>query len=534
MRNPRVLAARQRSTSMSAPIGGLNVRDAIQSMPSNDAIELVNWIAQQYGVRSRKGWKEWATGLVDPVRTVMVYQPDRQDLINYKLFGVTDGDVFDVTASTASPSSVLTLPDTDNYGYFSWAQYSNAGGNYLICASNEGQYRYYNGTAWSAPTMGVGAGQISNVDPADLCFVTTWKSRIWFIQKESTKAWYLATSALVGPASSIDIGPFIKKGGKLAFIANWTIDAGEGVDDFLVLGSENGEILLYKGTNPDDPDAFGLVGNFYVGALPVGRRPYVQLGGDLLVLSELGIQPLSYVTRGGQSLLRASSVDYLGKIQPRLAELVSQYSNFYGWSLSFFPRESLMIVDVPTTAAVEYTQYVLYTNTNTWSLIKGVPMNGSMCIANNQMYFGTDDGRVCLAYEGYFDNVPLGDTVGDGVYGKIQPSYNYFGTPGVNKQFLMVRPTFMASDRPSVVVTMLADFKIIPATGIPITSSASGSLWDVSHWDEAVWGGSLNVYADWYGAEAVGYTGSLVIDTTCPGDTFLASIDYLVELGGVL
>jgi hypothetical protein len=519
---------------MSAPIGGLNVRDAIQSMPSNDAVELVNWIAQQYGVRSRKGYKEWCTGLGAPVRTVMVYQPDRQNLTNFKLFGVTDAAVKDITAPSSSPATSLALPGTDGYGYFSSTMYANTAGNFLMCCSHEGGYRYFNGTTWTTPAMGSGAGQIANVDPGNLCFVASWKRRAWFIEKNSARVWYLPTDQIVGAANMLDLGPFMRKGGKLSFIATWTIDAGEGIDDFIVFGSENGEILIYKGVNPDSASSFSLQGVYYVGALPVGRRAYVEMGGDLLILSELGIQPLSYVTRGGQSMLRSSSVDYLAKIQPKLAELVSQYANVLGWSLTFFPRENFMIVDVPTGVTSQYVQYTLYTNTNTWCVFNGMPMNGSACIANNQLYFGADDGKVYLGHEGYFDAVPLGQSVGNGIYGKIQPAYSYFGRVGANKQFLMARPNFMATDRPSVVCTMLADFQTIPPAGNPVASAPVGARWDISKWDEAVWAGALNVFSDWYGVEALGYTGSLVIDTTCPGDTFLASIDYLYETGGVL
>lgn len=531
---PQVTKRRQYSQSLPAPLGGINARDALQSMPVTDALELVNWVAQQYGARVRKGWAEWGTGYTAPVRTLMTYQPNRENLATFKLFAVTDAGIYDATVSSGTPVVSLALPGTDNYGYFSDTQYTNAGGSFLLTCSHEGGYRYYNGTTWSTPTAGAGAGQINGIDPSNLVFVTTWKRRVWFIEKNSSNAWYLPTDAITGTAAKIELGQFFTRGGKLSFIATWTIDAGEGIDDFIVFGSENGEILVYKGTDPTNAATFAKVGTYYVGALPVGRRAFTDFGGDLLVLSELGIQPLSYVTRGGQSLLRASSVDYLAKIQPRLAELVAQYANTRGWAMTYFPRESFLIVDVPVGATTEYQQYVLYTNTNTWSQFKGIPSNGSTCVANNQLYFGTDDGRVCLAYTGYFDAVPRGSSTGNGIYGKIQPAYSYFNMPGMNKQFLMVRPNFLATDRPSVVPTMLVDFQTQSPMGTPIATAPAGALWDVSLWDQAIWAGALQSFNDWYGVEGMGYAGSLMIDTVCPGDTFLASIDYSFEPGGVL
>lgn len=525
---------RSKSTSTPAPIGGLNVRDAINAMPSLDAIDLVNWIPQQYGVRTRKGFKEWATNFGVPVRTVMSYQPNRENLATFKLFGVTDAAVYDITASTNAPPVATALPGTDNWGYLSWTGFTNVAGTFLVFCSHQGGYRYYNGTAWTTVTLGGGAGQILGIDPSNLVFVTQWKRRLWFIEKNSTNAWYLATDAVTGTANKLDLGPFAKRGGKLAFIASWTIDAGEGIDDFIVFGFENGDILVYKGSDPSTAATFGLVGSYFVGALPVGRRSFEQFGGDLLILSELGIQPVSYVTRGGQSLLRAGSVDYLAKIQPRLSELVAQYANTPGWSMQFYARESLLILNVPAGAAFEFQQYALYTNTNAWTKFAGIPSNGAACIANNQYYAGTDDGRVLLVYDGYFDDVQYGETVGNGIYGKIQPGYSYFGFPGLTKQWQAVRPTFLAGDRPDVVPTMLADYAFQPSIGTPVTATPSGTLWDVGLWDDGVWGGELNSFADWYGVEAVGFAGSLVLDTVCLGDTFLASIDYLFEAGGVI
>jgi len=519
--------------SGSAPIGGLNVRDAINSMPPNDALTLVNWIPQQYGVRSRKGYSEWAINLGGPVRTIMAYQPDRTAIANYKLFAATDASVFDVTNSTSAPVESLALPATENYGRLTFEMMSNSAGTFLVTCSNQGGYRFFDGVTWGVPVSGVSPGQVDGVNPANLSFVTSWKRRLWFIEKGTCKVWYADTDALTGTFHPLDVGPFMKHGGVLSFIARWTIDAGEGIDDFLVIGGENGDILIYKGTDPSSITTFGLQGVWYVGRLPLGQRCFHTLGGDLLVLSEAGLQPLSYVTRGGASQLRTSTIDYLAKIQPRLAELVSTLADQIGWELNLILRENLLIIQKPTGGTVVYDQYVLYTNTNKWCVFNGLPM---ICghSAQSGYYFGTEDGRVCLGLNGYFDGVPYGSTVGNGITGVIQPSFSYFGLPGQNKQWHMIRPTFLATDRPAVTVGMIPDYRTDIQVGSPTYSPPAGSLWDVALWDSSVWGGSLNTYQDWYSVDALGYTGSAYLVTNCVGDTFLASIDYMVEPGGAL
>jgi len=540
IRNPRNPAARTAiprpkvsfSKSMPAPVGGLNVVDAINLMPKNDAISLVNWIAQQYGVRSRKGYMEWAINFDRQVRTIMEYAPARASVANFKMFAVTDANIFDITNSTNAPPSVVVLPGTDQYGRFTWTMMSNAAGTFLLCCSNNGGYRYFDGTTWTTVTLGGGAGQISGIDPANLAFVMTWKNRVWFIEKNSTRAWYLAANAISGAATLFDFGPLLENGGVLSFLARWTLDAGTGVDDYLVIGGENGDTLIYKGTDPSTAATFGMVGNWFVGRLPVGQRCFVQYGGDLLIMSENGIQPLSYVTRGGQSLFRVSAVDYLKKIQPLMSELVAQKINLQGWEFNLNPSENLLIVQQPTNTLV-YDSYALYTNNNTWSQFTGMPMT-TMFTGSQGFFFADAANKVYKGFVGYFDAVAYGQTSGNGIAGIIQPSYSYFDRPGMNKQWHLIRPTFLAVDRPAVTVTMLADYQqnVLPST--PVYTASNGAMWDVSNWDVGMWAGGLQTYNDWYGAAALGYAGSVRLDTVVIGDTFLASIDYTFEPGGVM
>lgn len=523
-------------TSMPAPIGGLNVRDALNNMPAGDAVALVNWIPQQYGVRCRKGWRRHAIGLVDPVYTVMSYVPDRQVVEETKIFAVTDNDIYDVTARTDAPVSVFTMSGDQDSGYMAYTMFSNIAGTFLVACSHEGGYFVYDGTSWTQPIEGTDPGEINGIDPTELCFVTQWKRRLWFCRKGSDKIYYLATDSITGAITEFDVGPFMKNGGKIAFIANWTIDAGEGIDDLLIVAGENGDILIYKGTNPASAETFALVGVYFIGRLPVGRRGFCSYGGDLLVLSERGIQPMSYVTRGGQSLFRVSSIDYLSKIQPRISDLVAQFSLVKGWSMMIYAKENLLVLTVPIDVTGVYNQYALYTNTNTWTVLQGMPNNGSMGLADSQMFFGTAEGEVIEAFYGFFDNVPYdaSENPGDGIFGVIQPAYSYFGKPGMNKTFHMVRPTFLAAVQPAYSVQMAVDFKYVPPL-IPEQFPPGGSsLWDIGLWDIATWGGELVTFNEWKSVGAVGFAGAAIINTITVGDTFMPSIDYVFEPGGIL
>lgn len=535
---PKRRPQRHYTSSASAPVGGLNVRDALNAMPITDAVNLVNWIPQQYGVRCRKGWLRFAENFSNPINTTMCYQPDREEITTTKFFAVTDVGIYDVTNPTDTPTSVFSfagIPPVD-ISYMTHMMFANVSGTFLLACSHEGGYFTYDGSTWTQRVAGTNPGEVSGVDPDELCFVTSWKRRLWFCRKGTAEVYYSDVDAITGPMTKFDVGPFMKNGGKVAFIASWTIDAGEGIDDFLVIAGENGDLLIYKGTDPDNASTFALVGIYYVGRLPIGRRGFVSLGGDLLILSARGIQPMSYVTRGGQSLLRASSIDYLEKIQPRIADLVGQYSMLKGWSMMLYPKETLLIITVPIDVTGIYDQYVLYTNTNRWTIFRGIPTNGSMGLYDDQLYSGTVDGEVIEMLSGFYDNVPYDNTEnpGDPISGVIQPAYSYFGLPGMNKKFHMVRPTFLAAVRPASVVQMATDFQYVPPVVPTEFATASGAFWDIGRWDVDRWGGDLNTYDEWQGVGGIGYAGSAIINTTTVGETFLPTIDYIYEPGGVL
>ena len=522
---------RSRSISKSAPVGGLNTKDAINGMPLLDAVNLVNWIPQQLGVRMRKGYYEWVTGLGGACKSIFAYQPPLS--ADLERFAATDDGIFDVNTTTATPASVLTLSGAAGGGRMNSLMFTNTAGNFLVLASFEGGYITYDGTTWTQRVAGASPGQIDGVDPDNFVFVASWKRRLWFVEKDSTNAWYLDTDAIAGTATKLELGPFVKNGGRLQFITTWTIDAGEGIDDHLVFVFDGGDVLIYKGTDPNSITTFAMVGSYYIGRLPQGRRNFTQYGGDVLILSEFGIQPLSYVTRGGQSLLRVSSVDYTAKIQPRMAELVNKFGGNDGFDLYLHSKENLLLVCIPPATTNQNVQYALETNLNGWCLFSDIPIRCAST-AGSEFWFGTDDGKVCIGFSGYFDAVPRTETIGNSIAGIILPAYDYFQSPGIYKHFMMVRPTFLSVARPGVMASMAVDFQYKFPSGLPVADDSNVGIWDDPAWDLVQWGGSLNTYNDWIGVEGLGFAGAVYLRTHALGGCFLVGIDYMYEFGGPL
>lgn len=538
--------ALQKITSIPAPIGGLNARDSLAAMPPTDAFGLINWIPQQYGLLGRKGYSEWATGLGAQCQSVMNwFGPGTTipttasfqiapSLLPGKVFAATDSKIFDISASGAVGASVVTLSGATQAGTFSTVNFSNAGNGWLLGCSETDGYYTFDGATWVKVTLGGGGTQVSVVDPTTFCAVAIWKRRAWFVVKGTSKVCYLPVDSVYGAASPLDVGPLLKHGGSVAWIANWTIDAGEGIDDFLVIASENGDIVVYKGTDPASATTFTLQGVWYAGEVPKGRKGFTTFGGDLLIISNLGIIPMSYITRGGANVLSAGTGNYTDKIQQLFSQDISTTFNFFGWEMLQCPRENLMIVTVPNTQIGVFTQYALNLSNNQWTLFADMPMTCVRSVANWPL-FGTADGRVCIAFLNFTDNNLLSGTIGQPIRGLIQPAFSYFQEQGKisqNKHFLMVRPNFLSTKKPGYVLQMNTEFSNAIPGGTPLVSTSTGALWDVAKWDQALWGGGTLTYKEWQSVENFGFAGQASLVTLNDVEQLLISFDYMYELGG--
>jgi hypothetical protein len=515
-------------------------------MPPTDAVALINWIPDAGGVRCRKGFIEWAINVPSdvPVYSLLPYfnQTDAFPGGSYlvvptsmpgKFFCVTDAAIYDVTSTTNAPVSVQALSGAADAGKIvSTLMVNSAGTTFMLATSEADGYFTYDGTSWLKVTAGGGATQINGADPTKFVHVLVWKRRAMFTEKNSTKAWITAADAPYGVVTKLDFGALFPHGGHLSYLASWTIDAGEGIDDFLVAVSSNGDVAVYKGSDPTSATDFALVGTWFVGQIPVGRRGAVQYGGDLVILSAEGIFPISYVTRGGADFLVASTSEYSSFIRSIIGQDLRASFTDFGWQMLIHPSERLMLVNVPDYGDIQRRQFVMTTTNNRWALFSGIP---ALCLGSigGYTFCGTRDGRVLLLFTGGYDNVTYGESVGDSIPGLIVPAFNYFEVPAVEKQFLLVRPVFLYTIRPEVVCDVTVNFAVVLPTGTPGLGGSGGSVWDSALWDSAVWGGGQQVYDEWHAAGDTGFCGTVVIQVSSAGDTVLSAIDYVLQMGGV-
>jgi len=534
--------------SMPAPTGGLNARDGVVDMPATDAVELNNWLPDTGGVRCRKGYAEWAINFPGnaAVSTIMPYFPpgttfpsgsflSSPTVMPGQLFAATDTAIYDISTKTNAPAVSVALGSVSLDGWFSHAMVSNSGGNFLLACSETRGYYTYDGTNWLRRVAGAAAGEINGVNPNNLVHVNIWKRRAWFVERDTTKVWYLPVDAITGTVAALDLGPLFKRGGHLSFTTSWTIDAGEGIDDFFVAVSSNGEVAIYKGSDPSSATTFALQGVWYIGQIPIGRRGYTPYGGDLLIVSTDGIVPLSEVTRGGSGLLTASNREYSSKISMLVGEALRNSFTVRGWQLTVAPADRLMLCNIPDYSIYTDRQFALSTIVNQWCTLSNIPVR---CYGSTGSYTfsGTSTGKVYLLFKDFLDNVNFAGSSGDLIVGKIVPAYSSFDQPAQVKQFTMLRPVFVSVKGVGVSSDVRVDYAELSYSQlIPTPPPVTGSLWDTALWDTALWTADSRVtYADWVSVNAIGVAGAAELITSSIADATLSRIDYVYLPGGPL
>ena len=322
---PRAKPPTGKIASLTIPYKGLNAKAPLSVMEPGFALSLSNLFCEPGGLRSRKGYTELAKNIPGSVAipTILSYFP--KDAATASVYAAKDGKLYDVTGGGSGPwteeSGVVGATD-----WWTGINFQNIAGSFLCACNAGGGYVIFNGTTWTTPVAGTDPGEIDGVDPADLVFIMEFKKRIWFIEKDSTNAWFLPTGQITGTASQFDFGEQFKHGGKLVAIVNWTIDGGEGLDDYLVAVSSEGDVVVYKGTDPTDAATFEKRGSWYVGTLPSGHRQVTQNGGDVYILSQSGLVPLSRLLEGSKFSLQADQriSEY---IDPLITELMRYFQN---------------------------------------------------------------------------------------------------------------------------------------------------------------------------------------------------------------
>lgn len=509
--------SRSGSASVAAPVGGWNARDPLGAMDPLDAVSLVNIFPTASDVTLRKGYVEWATGLTDPVQTLMVYDAGGSQ----EMYAITDaGDIYDVTSDGAVGAAVHTGLSNGKWQYVNVA---TAGGHYLYLVNGVDKPLLFDGTTWTE-IDGASTPKISSVTTTTLANITLHKSRVWFTTTDTLVAWYLPTNALgdTGTTGNLDMRTVARRGGSIVALGTWTVDAGYGVDDLLVFVTSEGEVLVYRGTDPSSSTTWALVGVWQIGA-PIGRRCLAKFAGDLLIICHDGLYPMSGALQSSRVNPKVALSD---KIQVAMSEAISQYGDNFGWESFYYPRSNMLMLNVPVQEGNLQEQYVMNTITKAWCRFQGWNAN---CweLYNDDPYFG-GDGVVYQAWYGAQDN-------GAQITGTAIQAFNYYKMPSRLKRATMIRPIFSTDGEPTIYAALNFDFDTsAPNASISVTDSPAG-IWDTSKWDAALWGGDFRISKYWQGVTGIGYSLAPAVTIVANGSSVhWISTDIVMESGAIL
>lgn len=408
-------------------------------------------------------------------------------------------------------------------------QYVNnttAGGNYIQAVNGADKMLVYDGTTWHQDGDG-SPYDVTGVDSSQCAGITLAHNRVWLTELGTLQAWYGPTGSIGGAFNALDLSSFADRGGFLMGVMDWSIDAGYGLDDMTVFVTSNGQVLIYKGSDPTDASNWGLIGIYWIGS-PVGRRFFVKLAGDIALITQDGVVSMAAALQSSRINPKAALSN---KIQFAISEAVTQFGNNFGWQLMPFPRQNMLILNVPFSEGSQQQQYVMSTikrGNGDWAWCSFTGWNANCWeLWQDDVYFGAN-GFVGKAWNTNGDD-------GQVIQGDTLQAFNAFGNDKVQKRFTMMRPIFQVSGVPAILASMNIDFDVNDNTSPLSFAGSGGSTWDAALWDTGLWGGDSSVLKDWQGCTGIGYWAAPRINTASMGiDIAWMNTTVVFEGGAIL
>jgi len=508
---------RQRQVSVTqsvpAPIGGWNAKDPLAEMPVNDAVTLENWFPTTIDCVIRGGTSAYATGITGTPETLAVHTAMTG---GESLFAVTTTDAYDASVVGAATAQSLTITNAK----FQWLNMGDSTNNWLLMFNGVDSPKYYNGTSWVEVT-GATSPSLAGITPTSAISAVQYNGRLYMLEKNTLSFWYLPAGAVGGTAIEFDLSPFAQRGGYLMWAATWTYDGGNGLDDYIVFMTSEGEAIIYKGIDPSTAANWIKRGTYYVGK-PLGRRSYIGFGGDLLAITQEGV----FNMKDGLQYSRISErVALTDKIRDAFNQSARSYGGDFGWEAVLYPHRNAMIFNIPV--GVNQEQYVLNTTTGAWCKFTGWKTN-VFAIYNDNLYF-SGDAVVTKAWAGASD-------LGANITADAKTSFTNFGMDSQSKRVNMFRPMLQANGAFSYLTDLEVDFNPSIISGVASFSPSSSASWGSALWGSGTWQGGLTTIRQWTSPNVdAGYyfAGKIKIETNTTQVHWISN-DYVFEKGGVL
>lgn len=483
--------------TLSAPIGGLNVRDSLDTMPETDAIVMDNYLPQDTRIVLRKGYIPYVE-LGEKIETLMSYNFAGNEC----LLACGGGKIWNVSSSV----QVTKLKEGLSLSDWQYCQFKDR--LIMVNGMDKPQVFYFNE---SVPVVEEAAFDGEGLLPSKLVNAAVIKQRLFFVEKGTLKAWYGdEVGNIQGTLIKFDLSTVMRRGGHLMAICPWTQDGGHGIDDLTAFISSEGEVAVYSGSDPANIDDWSLRGVYRM-SKPVGYNCAMQYQGDVVIISEDGYIPLSKALSLDKA--NASQIAFSDKIRGLVLNRTLHGKYKRGWQSIIYGRMGYALFNVPT--AEQYEQHVVNVNSGAWCRFTNIR---SHCwgLYQDRLYFGSDKG-VFLFDEGYSDNITP-------IYGAVEQAYSNLGSANL-KKIQLINPRTRASTKFALVVYTNMDFEERHFDYAENIDRTALSKWNRLKWSSlskptgTKWATLKGkIQSQWIANSATGFKASVVFKTKTRGN----------------
>lgn len=453
----------ERALTIPPPVLGWNTKDAKSQMDPLYAVELLNFFPGNGAVELRKGYTQHVkTASLNGYAHLaeLVNNAGTHFLIGFSVSGLNT-PAYNVT-STGTGTLI-----TGGFNTGSFEVYTVNFRGRLFCKgySSTVDLYYTDGTAATLAAF-TGPGG----DDKDLWKLTAFKGRLYALTVTDASMWYGGVDAITGAMTQFDFQSVLTLGGKPWYIGSFSMTGGDVTQEYFVVISEQGEVVLYGGDYPGSP-GWGIVGRYFIPA-PVARKGFFNWGSDVLIVTYDGLVSLKdYIGTPVGAAYVFLTDNIADAFKDAIAATDASYLPFIQGIV--YPKGQYLLVNFYGSAD-DSTQFVMNTQTRAWTKFTGQRAI-CFCLLNSALYWGGSvggaSGYVALADNGFKDVDPADSALTLTRTIKCRHAFNYLGTPTKRKKFTAATPTVYQSEGLSITLNADVDYTDTTATSTETDTS---------------------------------------------------------------
>lgn len=297
-----------------APYQGVDFRIPLTAMPPEYSPFMINFLSENGRIRLRPGHGQTQT--ITGSKPVIA--------IPYTSGNTVDNIIINPTQTRTSAGTVATSPEITSHqlDYTIWKNRILIAGTNTVVELNPLSPSYTNQMTFTSTATNAQFRR-------GIC---SYRERLYVA--EGTKLHYGGVGAFGGSSTSFDLQQLIN--GQAIGVEEFAFSNGFGIDQFLVILSSLGDVLVFSGAFPGDLVSWTLVNKFQV-EIPPGNEEFpaelIKIPNDLLINSKYG--PQMYSLR--QLMQSGESATYYEPFEPirQLWESFEPATTGFGQSVGY-------------------------------------------------------------------------------------------------------------------------------------------------------------------------------------------------------